>query len=135
MYRSYEAYVYEDGLLIQLHSYYEFGGDEYWNYTYDAQGREVLVESNSETTESFYDADGRLSTTKKTDYYVYLTNYTYDADGILIQEIERSDYDNWEGEPDYTNYTIVDELRTSTTYSYYDGYSTYTYNDKGGPRV
>jgi hypothetical protein len=135
VYRSYEAYVYEDSLLMQLHTYYEFGGDEYWNYTYDDQGREVLVESNYDTTESYYDADGRLSTTNRTTHYnnnVYLTNYTYDADGNLIQEIETSGYeDNWEGEPDYTYYTIVDGLRTSTTYSYYDGYSTYTYNDKG----
>ena len=134
VYRNYHAYVYENGLLMQLHTYYESGGDEYWNYTYDAQGREVLVESNYDTTESFYDADGRLSATKRTAWgdYVYLTNYTYDADGILIQEIETTgNSGDWEEELEYTNHTIVDGLRTSTTYSYYDGYFTYTYNDKG----
>jgi hypothetical protein len=134
VYRVTTAYVYENGLLMQSHTYYEVGEDEYWNYTYDAQGREVLVESTYETTESFYDANGRLSTTKRSDPWgtVFLTNYTYDANGILIQEIEiRGDSDEWEDEPKYTNHTIVDGLRTSTTYSYYDGYFTYTYNDKG----
>ena len=126
------AYEYNDGLLMQLHSYYPEGGDEYWNYTYDAQGRETMVETAYETTESFYDNNGLLSRTVRTGYggWETHTNRTYDVDGNLVQEsvMQYGDGEWWS--MGTTNHTYENGLLMS---SETDGGSIwmFTYNGDG----
>ena len=132
LYLSYEEYTYENGLLMQLHTYYAEGGDEYWNYTYDSEGREISEEYTGDIKESYYNSEGKLSYTKKqtTNNYTTYNNYTYDGDGQLIQEAETSKYGSgdWYG-PYYTNYTYVDGLLVSTDYG--GNIWSYTHNEKG----
>ena len=129
---EFEEYHYENGLLMQLRSYYEGNvGEEFWNYTYDADGREIVEETEYETKESFYNSDGLLSYTKETGYGNSTTfiNYTYDDVGQLIQMTDTYGYNgNWY-EPTYTNYTYADGLLATSTYD--DNPTTYIYNEKG----
>ena len=124
--------TYENGLLMQHKSYYEGGdGEEYWNYTYDSEGREILQESEYGNLESFYNSDGLLEQTKDSGYAnsITYTNYTYDNAGQLIQMTSTYGYNgNWY-DPTYTNYTYADGLLISSTYD--DDLTTYTYNEKG----
>ena len=124
--------TYETGLLMQHKSYYEGGdGEEYWNYTYDSEGREILQESEYGNLESFYNSDGLLEQTKDSGYAnsITYTNYTYDNAGQLIQMTSTYGYNgNWY-DPTYTNYTYADGLLISSTYD--DDLTTYTYNEKG----
>ena len=127
-------YTYDNGLLMQQKSYYEGGvGDEYWNYTYDSDGREILVESGYGNLESFYNSDGLLEQTKKSGYANSITyvNYTYDDAGQLVQVTNTYGYNgNWYN-PSYTNNTYVDGLLVSSTDGASDDLTTYTYNEKG----
>ena len=129
---EFEEYHYENGLLMQLRSYYEGEvGEEFWNYTYDADGREIVEETEYETKESFYNSDGSLSYTEETGYGNSTTfiNYTYDDVGQLIQMTDTYGYNgNWY-EPTYTNYTYADGLLATSTYD--DNPTTYIYNEKG----
>lgn len=124
--------TYENGLLMQHKSYYEGGdGEEYWNYTYDSEGREILQESEYGNLESFYNSDGLLEQTKDSGYAnsITYTNYTYDNAGQLIQVSYTYGYNgNWY-DPTYTNNTYADGLLISSTYD--DDLTTYTYNEKG----
>ena len=124
--------TYENGLLMQHKSYYEGGdGEEYWNYTYDSEGREILQESEYGNLESFYNSDGLLEQTKDSGYAnsITYTNYTYDNAGQLIQVSYTYGYNgNWY-DPTYTNNTYADGLLVSSTYN--DDLTTYTYNEKG----
>ena len=124
--------TYENGLLMQHKSYYEGGdGEEYWNYTYDSEGREILQESEYGNLESFYNSDGLLEQTKDSGYAnsTTYTNYTYDDAGQLIQVSYTYGYNgNWYS-PYYTNNTYADGLLVSSTYD--DDLTTYTYNEKG----
>ena len=124
--------TYENGLLMQHKSYYEGGdGEEYWNYTYDSEGREILQESEYGNLESFYNSDGLLEQTKDSGYAnsITYTNYTYDNAGQLIQMTSTYGYNgNWY-DPTYTNNTYADGLLVSSTYD--DDLTTYTYNEKG----
>ena len=124
--------TYENGLLMQHKSYYEGGdGEEYWNYTYDSEGREILQESEYGNLESFYNSDGLLEQTKDSGYAnsITYTNYTYDNAGQLIQVSYTYGYNgNWY-DPTYTNNTYADGLLVSSTYD--DDLTTYTYNEKG----
>jgi len=123
--------TYENGLLMQQKSYYEGEvGEEYWNYTYDSEGREILLESEYSSVESFYNSDGLLEQKKETGYSNSTTfvNYTYDDAGQLIQVTNTYGYNgNWY-DPTYTNNTYADGLLVSSTYD--DDLTTYTYNDK-----
>ncbi|MGA0331320.1 MAG: hypothetical protein ACO3NJ_07690 [Candidatus Poseidoniaceae archaeon] len=123
--------TYENGLLMQQKSYYEGEvGEEYWNYTYDSEGREILLESGYSSVESFYNSDGLLEQKKETGYSNSTTfvNYTYDDAGQLIQVTNTYGYNgNWY-DPTYTNNTYADGLLVSSTYD--DDLTTYTYNDK-----
>ena len=129
---EFEEYHYENGLLMQLRSYYEGEvSEEFWNYTYDADGREIVEETEYETKESFYNSDGSLSYTVETGYGNSTTfiNYTYDDVGQLIQMTDTYGYNgNWY-EPTYTNYTYANGLLATSTYD--DNPTTYIYNDKG----
>ena len=129
---EFEEYHYENGLLMQLRSYYEGEvGEEFWNYTYDADGREIVEETEYETKESFYNSDGLLSHTKETGYgnSTIFINYTYDDVGQLTQMTDTYGYNgNWY-EPTYTNYTYADGLLATSTYD--DNPTTYIYNEKG----
>ena len=129
---EFEEYHYENGLLMQLRSYYEGEvGEEFWNYTYDADGREIVEETEYETKESFYNSDGLLSYTKETGYgnSTIFINYTYDDVGQLTQMTDTYGYNgNWY-EPTYTNYTYADGLLATSTYD--DNPTTYIYNEKG----
>ena len=132
LFLNFEEYTYENGLLMQLKTYYEGEvGEEYWNYTYDSEGREIEEQSEYDTKESFYTPDGLLSYTKETGYgnSTTYTNYTYDAANQLIQEARTYGYNgNWY-DPTYTNYTYADGLLVSSTYN--GDLTTYTYNEKG----
>ena len=123
--------TYENGLLMQQRSYYEGEvGEEYWNYTYDSEGREILLESGYSSVESFYNSDGLLEQKKETGYSNSTTfvNYTYDDAGQLIQVTNTYGFNgNWY-DPTYTNNTYADGLLVSSTYD--DDLTTYTYNDK-----
>lgn len=124
--------TYENGLLMQHKSYYEGGdGEEYWNYTYDSEGREILQESEFGNLESFYNSDGLLVQTKDSGYAnsTTYTNYTYDDAGQLIQVSYTYGYNgNWYS-PYYTNNTYADGLLVSSTHN--GDLTTYTYNEKG----
>ena len=132
LFLQFEEYTYENGLLMQLKTYYEGEvGEEYWNYTYDSEGRVTLEESEYGNLESFYNSDGLLEQTKDSGYgsSITYTNYTYDDAGQLVQEAETYGYNgNWY-DPTYTNYTYADGLLVSSTYD--DDLTTYTYNEKG----
>ena len=129
---QFEEYHYENGLLMQLKTYYEDGvGEENWNYTYDEEGREVLEETEYEIKESFYSSNGLLSYTKATGYGNSTTfvNYTYDESGQAIQVKTTYGYNgNWY-DPSYTNNTYAEGLLVSSTE--YGDLTTYTYNEKG----
>jgi len=129
---QFEEYHYENGLLMQLKTYYEDGvGEENWNYTYDEEGREVLEETEYEIKESFYNSNGLLSYTKTTGYGNSTTyvNYTYDESGQAIQVTTTYGYNgNW-NDPSYTNNTYAEGLLVSSTE--YGDLTTYTYNAKG----
>jgi len=124
--------TYENGHLIQQKSYYEGGdGEEYWNYTYDSEGREILQVSEFGNLESFYNSDGLLERTKDSGYANSTTfsNYTYDDAGQLIQVAYTYGYNgNWY-QPTYMNNTYADGLLVSSTYD--DDLTTYMYNEKG----
>jgi YD repeat-containing protein len=124
--------TYENGLLMQHKSYYEGGvGEEYWNYTYDSDGRVVLEEAGYTTVESFYNSDGLLEQTKSSGWgnSTTYTNYTYDDAGQQIQVTITYGYNgNWY-DPTYTNNTYTDGLLVSSTYN--GDLTTYTYNEKG----
>lgn len=123
--------TYENGLLIQQKSYYEGGvGEEYWNYTYDSEGREILVESGYGSAESFYNSDGLLEQTNQSNANsITYTNYSYDDAGQLIQLTNTYGYNGYWYDPTYTNNTYADGLLVSSTYD--DDLTTYTYNEKG----
>ena len=124
--------TYENGLLMQQKSYYEGGvGEEYWNYTYDSDGREILLETEYSSVESFYNSDGLLEQKKQSGYSNSTTyvNYTYDDAGQLIQVTNTYGYNGYWYDPTYTNNTYADGLLVSSTY--YDDLTTYTYNEKG----
>lgn len=124
--------TYENGLLMQQKSYYEGGvGEEYWNYTYDSDGREILLETEYSSVESFYNSDGLLEQKKQSGYSNSTTyvNYTYDDAGQLIQVTNTYGYNGYWYDPTYTNNTYADGLLVSSTYD--DDLTTYTYNDKG----
>ena len=124
--------TYENGLLMQQKSYYEGGvGEEYWNYTYDSDGREILLEAEYSSVESFYNSDGLLEQKKQSGYSNSTTyvNYTYDDAGQLIQVTNTYGYNGYWYDPTYTNNTYADGLLVSSTY--YDDLTTYTYNEKG----
>ncbi|MGB1798515.1 MAG: hypothetical protein ACPHM4_04465, partial [Candidatus Poseidoniaceae archaeon] len=124
--------TYENGLLMQQKSYYEGGdGEEYWNYTYDSEGREILEESAYATVESYYNSDGLLEQIKSSGYGNSTTyaNYTYNNAGQQIQVTITYGYNgNWYN-PTYTNNTYADGLLVSSTYN--GDLTTYTYNEKG----
>ena len=124
--------TYENGLLMQHKSFYEGGvGEEYWNYTYDSEGRVILEEAGYTTVESFYTSDGLLEQTKSSGWgnSTTYTNYTYDDAGQQIQATITYGYNgNWY-DPTYTNNTYADGLLISSTYD--DDLTTYTYNEKG----
>ena len=124
--------TYDNGLLMQQKIYSD-GSDQvtYYNYTYDSDGREILLESNYEQSESSYNPDGLLEQ-RITSGYANSTayaNYTYDDAGQLIQVTTTYGYNgNWY-DPTYTNNTYADGLLVSSTYG--GDLTTYTYNEKG----
>ena len=137
-YIEFEEYHYENGLLMQLKTYYEDGaGEEYWNYTYDSEGREILEETEFTTKESFYTSNGLLSFTKKIGYGNSTTyaNYTYDDAGQMTQMTSTYGYGGTWYQPTYTNYTYVDDLLVSssiaTSAHQSPDVTTYTYNENG----
>ena len=124
--------TYENGLLVQQKIYSE-GSNQvtYYNYTYDSDGREILLETEYSTVESFYNSDGLLEQKKQIGYSNSTTyvNYTYDDAGQLIQVTNAYGYNgNWYS-PSYRNNTYADGLLVSSTYG--DDLTTYTYNEKG----
>ena len=123
--------TYENGLLMQQKSYYEGGvGEEYWNYTYDSEGREILVESGYGSTQSFYNSDGLLEQTNQSySNSITYTNYSYDDASQLIQVTITYGYNGIWYNPSYTNNTYANGLLVSSTNG--DELTMYTYNEKG----
>ena len=124
--------TYDNGLLMQQKIYSD-GSDQvtYYNYTYDSDGREILLESNYEQSESSYNSDGLLEQRITSGYAnsTAFANYTYDDAGQLIQVTTTYGYNgNWY-DPTYTNNTYADGLLVSSTYG--GDLTTYTYNEKG----
>ena len=86
LYPQFWENTYENGLLMQ--QIYSDGSDQvtYYNYTYDSEGREILVESRYGSAESIYNSDGLLEQTNQSNANsITYTNYSYDDDSQLIQ--------------------------------------------------
>ena len=131
LYPQFWENTYENGLLMQQKIYSD-GSDQvtYYNYTYDSEGREILVESRYGIAESIYNSDGLLEQTNQSNANsITYTNYSYDDDSQLIQVTITYAYNGIWYNPSYTNNTYADGLLVSSTNG--DELTMYTYNEKG----
>ena len=131
LYPQFWENTYENGLLMQQKIYSD-GSDQvtYYNYTYDSEGREILVESRYGNAESIYNSDGLLEQTNQSNANsITYTNYSYDDDSQLIQVTITYAYNGIWYNPSYTNNTYADGLLVSSTNG--DELTMYTYNEKG----